>query len=48
MAEPISGVDHARDALARGSWAEAYEAFHTTDQSVLTPDDLVGLADASW
>lgn len=48
MAELIADIDQARDAIGRGSWAEAYERLRTLDPSRLPPKDLEGLADAAW
>ena len=48
MAEFPPDIDLARDALARGSWAEVYERLRSLDPSHLTTRDLVGLADAAW
>ena len=48
MAEPNTGIDRARDALARGDWAEAYDGLRAADRTRLTPRDLEGLADAAW
>ncbi|HEV8563706.1 MAG TPA: LuxR family transcriptional regulator [Actinomycetota bacterium] len=48
MAERIAGIDRARDALGRESWAEAYEELATLDPSCLAPRDLEGFADAAW
>jgi DNA-binding CsgD family transcriptional regulator len=46
--ERIADVERARDALRRGSWAEAYEALASLDPSSLTAQDLEGFADAAW
>jgi DNA-binding CsgD family transcriptional regulator len=48
VAEAGTGIDRARDALARGAWADAYEELSAADRSTLTPHDLEGLADAAW
>ena len=48
MAREESGIEGARDALARGAWAEAYEGLHEADRSSMTAGDLEGLADAAW
>ncbi|CAM5247444.1 hypothetical protein SNARM312S_05823 [Streptomyces narbonensis] len=44
-------VEHARDAVARESWAEAYALLHAQDlhpTRALTATDLSALADAAW
>jgi DNA-binding NarL/FixJ family response regulator len=46
--ERIADLDRARDALGRGSWAEAYEELTSLDPSSLTALDLEGFADAAW
>ena len=48
MADTGSGIDRARGAMARGAWAEAYDAFSAVDRAALTGSDLEGLADAAW
>ncbi|MGZ5350868.1 MAG: LuxR C-terminal-related transcriptional regulator [Actinomycetota bacterium] len=48
MADTDSGIDRAREAMARGAWAEAYDAFSAVDRTALTGRDLEGLADAAW
>ncbi len=48
MANPTAELDRARDAFGRESWAEAYEELRNLDPSLLTPQDLEGLADAAW
>jgi tetratricopeptide (TPR) repeat protein len=48
VAERITDIDRARDAVGREAWAQAYEGFRTLDPSRLTPQDLEGLADAAW
>jgi DNA-binding NarL/FixJ family response regulator len=48
VAERIADVDTARDALRRGSWAEAYEELASLDPSSLTAQDLEGFAEAAW
>jgi ATP/maltotriose-dependent transcriptional regulator MalT len=46
--EPIAGIDRARDAARRESWAEAYEALNLLDPSDFEPMDLEAFADAAW
>jgi ATP/maltotriose-dependent transcriptional regulator MalT len=48
VAEPIADIEKARDAIGRGAWADAYEAFRRLDPVALSPRDLQGLADAAW
>lgn len=48
MEQPDTGIEQAREAAARGAWAEAYRGFHSVERSTLTGRDLEGLADASW
>ena len=48
MGPAESTIQRARDALARGAWAEAYEGLHEADRSSMTANDLEGLADAAW
>ena len=48
MANVVTDIDRARDAVARGSWPEAYELLRSLDPSELTGPDLEGLADAAW
>jgi DNA-binding CsgD family transcriptional regulator len=48
VAERITDIDRARDAVGREAWAQAYAGFRTVDPSRLTPEDLEGLADAAW
>lgn len=48
MAELVTDIDAAREAIARGSWAEAYERLSSLDPSQLSGRDLEGLADAAW
>ncbi len=48
MTQPDIGIDRAREALAGGAWAEAYEGFAAADRSLLSANDLEGLADAAW
>ncbi|MCI0633622.1 MAG: LuxR C-terminal-related transcriptional regulator [Actinobacteria bacterium] len=48
MAERVADIDRARDALARESWAQAYEELERLDPSSLTPEDLDDYADAAW
>ncbi|MGZ5294162.1 MAG: LuxR C-terminal-related transcriptional regulator [Actinomycetota bacterium] len=48
MADTDSGIDRAREAMAGGAWAEAYDAFSAVDRTALTGRDLEGLADAAW
>ncbi len=48
VAEGIAEIDRAREAVARESWAEAYEAYRSLDLSVLSPQDLESFADAAW
>jgi ATP/maltotriose-dependent transcriptional regulator MalT len=44
----VEELERGREALARGAWADAYEALETVDPSTLTAEDLEGLADAAW
>ena len=48
MVEADIGIDRARENLARGAWADAYESLRVADPSELTAPDLEGLADAAW
>jgi len=48
LPELTADLERAREALARGSWAEAYEGLREFDSSTLTAGDLEGLADAAW
>jgi len=48
VAELAIDIDRAREALARGSWAEAYDNLRSLDPSSLTAGDVEGLADAAW
>ena len=48
MAQDIDGIERARDAVARESWAEAYTMLRDIEPSLLAPRDLEGLADATW
>jgi ATP/maltotriose-dependent transcriptional regulator MalT len=48
VARVAAEIDRARDALAQGSWAEAYERLRSLDPSELSARDLEGLADAAW
>lgn len=48
MAELMTDIDAARDAVARESWAEAYERLGAIDPAQLSGRDLEGLADAAW
>ncbi len=48
MAERVADIDRARDALARESWAEAYEELGRLDPTELRPEDLEAFADAVW
>ena len=48
MAERISDIDQARDAVGREVWADAYDSFRRCDPSALAPRDLEGLADSAW
>ena len=41
-------VEVARNAAARHSWREAYDAYTGSDDSGLTPDDQEQFADAAW
>jgi len=41
-------IAEARDAVARESWAEAYQRLRALDPAGLSPRDLEGLADAAW
>ncbi len=47
-AHGIAEIEEARDAVARGAWAEAYEAYSSLDPTLLDPSDLEALADAAW
>jgi hypothetical protein len=44
----VTDIDRAREALARGSWVEAYERLGSIDPTELSGRDLEGLADAGW
>jgi len=48
VAQDIDGIERARDAVARESWAEAYAMLRDIQPSLLAPRDLEGLADATW
>jgi ATP/maltotriose-dependent transcriptional regulator MalT len=48
VVERIADIDLARDAVGREAWAEAYEGLRALDPSRLAPEDLEGLADATW
>ncbi|HUL86054.1 MAG TPA: helix-turn-helix transcriptional regulator [Actinomycetota bacterium] len=48
MATPITDVEDARDAFARGEWAEAYERYASADVAHLSPADLEAFADSAW
>ena len=48
LTELVTDIDRAREALARGSWVEAYERLRSLDPVELTAQDLEGLADAAW
>ena len=48
MTDTDAGIDRARAALARGAWADAYDAYNAVDRAVLSGRDLEGLADAAW
>ena len=48
MAETIADVAGARDAFARGDWADAYERFASADIAHLGPSDLEAFADSAW
>jgi len=48
VAERISDIDQARDAVGREVWADAYDSFQRCDPSALAPRDLEGLADSAW
>ena len=48
MAERTADIERGRDAVARESWAEAYEELAAADPSELSPQDLEALADAAW
>jgi ATP/maltotriose-dependent transcriptional regulator MalT len=48
VAQDIDGIERARDAVARESWAEAYTMLRDIEPSLLAPRDLEGLADATW
>lgn len=48
MPAPSSRCPAGDDALARGAWAEARDAFQSTLQSEETPEALEGLALAAW
>jgi len=48
VASVATDIDRARDAVARGSWAEAYGLLRSMDPAQLTGRDLESLADAAW
>jgi DNA-binding CsgD family transcriptional regulator len=48
VAERTADIERGRDAVARESWAEAYEQLAAADPSELSPQDLEALADAAW
>ena len=41
-------MQDARDAFARGDWADAYERFAGADIAHLSPADLEAFADSAW
>jgi hypothetical protein len=48
VAEREADTEHAKDAMRRQSWAEAYEELRALDPSALAAEDLEALADAAW
>jgi DNA-binding CsgD family transcriptional regulator len=48
VAAPVTDVEDARDAFARGDWADAYERFAAADVAHLSPADLEAFADSAW
>jgi DNA-binding NarL/FixJ family response regulator len=48
VAQGVDGIERARDAVARESWAEAYAMLREIEPSHLAPADFEGLADATW
>jgi DNA-binding CsgD family transcriptional regulator len=48
VAERTAGIERARDAVRRESWAEAYAELAADDAPDLEPQDLEALADAAW
>jgi Ser/Thr protein kinase RdoA (MazF antagonist) len=48
VAEREAHTEHAKDAMRRQSWAEAYEELRALDPSALAAEDLEALADAAW
>ena len=48
MAAPATDVEDARDAFARGDWADAYVGFAGADIAHLSPADLEAFADSAW
>lgn len=48
MPKPTADIDRARDAIARASWAEAYDALRSLDPATFEPRDFEALADAAW
>jgi ATP/maltotriose-dependent transcriptional regulator MalT len=48
VAQGDDGIERARGAVARESWADAYAALRDIEPSLLAPRDFEGLADATW
>ena len=48
MAHDVDGIERARAAVARESWAEAYAMLRDIEPSLLDPRDLEALADSTW
>lgn len=48
MARRVAAAEEARDAVLKGSWAEAYELYRALEPSRLSADDFDALADAAW
>jgi DNA-binding CsgD family transcriptional regulator len=48
VADGSADTERARDAIARGAWAEAHTVLVGLDPSLLEPSDLEALADAAW
>ena len=48
MADRVADLEHARDAVARESWSDAYDLLRSLEPPDLEARDLEGLAEAAW
>jgi class 3 adenylate cyclase len=48
MAQVAGSLESARDAVERLAWREAYEAYASTDEQQLPPEDLERFGEAAW